>query len=269
MTGRTVEELIHAIPELLGYPDDPAFAEVVGSLADIPGQELVRAFDVLLDDPDAPVALGIVRAIGMLKLRDAEHILLRFCDEPGKWFSHSDRAAIRMAAIESTGIVGGESAVDPLLDLLRAFHDTEIEMEIVRALGRIGSQLCVLPLIDLMRERPEIALSAAGALVEVGGEEAFQGLVTSLNAGDEMVRSASIWALGKLGDERAIPSLMNFSEASDAMTRRDMVWALGQIGGFRARLALGAISQLDPDIMVRREATNAILSGSVMGRYRG
>jgi HEAT repeat protein len=268
MPKLTVEELILALPNLIGFPDDPGFHDAVESLREIPEQVLLESFTAILDDPDAKVALGIVRAIGILELKGSQEILLRLADEPGKWFSHTDRAAIRNAAVESLGFAGDESVVTPLIELIGFASDPEFEMEIVRALGRIGSESSVRPLVDLMLEKPEIALSAAGALVEIGGEEAFQGLMETLRSKNDMVRSASIWALGKMRDERGVIGLMTFSEINDPMTRRDIAWALGQIGGFHARLALGAIAQADDDLSVRREACRAIQSGAVLGMLR-
>ncbi len=262
------EELLKSIPDLLGYPDDPDFANNVNKLREIPDVVLVIAFSDQLEDPDASLALGIMRAIGILEIGDGLGLLLKFADEPGKWFSNPDRAAIRLAAVESIGIVGDESAAELLLNLAGSSFDSELEMEAVRALGRIGALSSVGPLIESMNARPEIALSAAGALMEIGGEEAFMGLLDGLLNDKEMVRSASVWALGKFGDERAIARLMTLTENSDPMIRRDIAWALGEIGGFRARLTLGAIANTDPDVMVRREASKAIMNGAVLGNYR-
>lgn len=268
MLNLSLEELVRIVPDVLGLPDDPDFPQGVESLRDVPAPLLVDAFTRILEDPDASVALGVVRAIGLLEICDIQDVLLRLADEPGKWFSHPDRSAIRCAAIESIGIVGDETAVDPLFELMNFAHDPELEMMIVRTLGQIGSKSSVRPLVNMMMQKPEIALSAAGALVEIGGEEAFEGLLESLMSKRDMVRSASIWALGKFRDERAVTALMTYSEMNDPMTRRDIAWALGQIGGFHARLALGAIAQADSDLTVRREACRFITSGAILGRYR-
>lgn len=268
MTRQILQELIKSIPDILGFPHDPGFPDAVESLRDLPVPRLIEAFGEILKDPDASVALGIVRAIGILELDGTQDLLLQLVDEPGKWFSHDDRAAIRNAAVESIGIVGDEDAVEPLLDLIGSTQESELEMEVVRAIGRIGSESAIRPLTGLMRDRAEIALSAAGVLVEIGGEEAFQCLLDALTSDSEILRSASIWALGKMRDERAVTNLMTFTEINDPMTRRDIAWALGQIGGFHARLALGAIALADHDITVRREALKAIRAGTVLGRYR-
>ena len=50
----------------------------------------------------------------------------------------------------------------------------------------------------------------------------------------------------------------------DAELRQDITWAIGQIGGMKARITLVALSQVDNDLSVRREASKQIKEGTIL-----
>ncbi len=262
------DELIKAIAEGLSFPESDDFDKAVEKLREFSPARICDTFKSFLDDPDAGLALGVARAVGMLNCCEAADLMLGLVHEPGKWFSHAERAAILFEAVQTLGIIRISEAVDPLLEMLRFSHDPELQMAVVRAIGNIGSPDSIDSLIDEMETNPPIALSAAGAIVQIGGDKAFHGLVRLLSIDNDMIRSASVWALGTLHDERAIPHLLELIRHSDSFLRRDIAWALGQIGGLKARITLGALSQADTDPGVRHEAARAIKSGAVLGKYR-
>lgn len=262
------DEFLRSVTEGLRCPEGGDFDRTLELLRSVPPGDLREAFETFLDDPPPDLALGVARAVGLLELEPAADLLITLVDEPGKWFGHSDRAAIRLEAVHSLGLLRAPAAVDSLLDIVANSHDSELQMVAVQAIGMIGSPVSVRPLIEMMRVDPPIALSAAGALAQIGGEEAFRGLVAGLTVDEDMIRSACVWALGKMGDERGVGPLTALIEVSDEFLRRDIVWAIGQIGGLRARLCLGALSQGDPELGVRREASKAILAGTVLRKYR-
>jgi len=251
--------------ETLTYPHVPGFEESVRNFSDIPSSDLKSLFEALMEDPNADLALGIAHAIGILEIKDAAGILVSLVDEPGKWFSHSERLEIKLAAVESLGIVKSERGVNVLLDTLEKSHDEQLSAEVIKSLGMIGSRKIVPRLLEAMNEHPPLALSAAGALAQIGGDQAFQGLLAGLKHEDEMIKSASVWALGELGDSRAVGALIELGSNADPFLRRDIAWSLGRIGGLAARLALGAVCQKDPDFGVRHEAAKAIKAGAVLG----
>ncbi len=266
MIEKVKEELIRDISDGLSWPDSPDFDRAIDILRELPDSQYREIFESLLNDPPAGLALGVAQAVGILECRDALDLKLALAEEPGKWFSHEERAAVRLAAVRSLGVLREPSAVGILFDLIAPGGDTELPMEVVQSIARIGSADSITPLIEKMNDNPPIALSAAGAIAEIGGEEAFTGLVDGLKHEDEYIRSASIWALGKMGDERAIDSLLTIMRECDAFLRADIAWSLGQIGGIRARQLLEALCQNDADLGVRREAAKAILQGAVLGQ---
>jgi HEAT repeat protein len=261
------KEEMGTVIEGLSSPGSPEYEEALGILRKLSESVLAALLRTLMDDPDAGLALGVARAVGMTRCRTAVDVVMALVEEPGKWFGHTDRTAIRMAAIESLGVLRNPAGVEILLDLIGSTRDAEMQLQAVRALGEIGSPDSTIPLIAHMKTTPAIALSAAGALVQIGGEEAFMGLIAGLSDDEEMVQSACVWALGKMGDQRAVGPLVKLAIRSDAFLRRDIAWALGEIGGLKSRAALGELCCRDPDIGVRREASRAIKSGAVTKRH--
>jgi HEAT repeat protein len=265
MTGTINEELRKTISEGLSWPDSADYDAAIDALRTVPEDKLPGLFEVLLDDPPAGLALGVAMAAGVLECGNTAGLMIALVEEPGKWFNHAERAAIRLEAIRSLGKLKDPSAVDVLVDFIRPGSDEELPMAAVQAIARIGSPACINPLLQKMNDYPPIALSAAGAIAEIGGNDALRGLIAGLRHEDELVRSASAWALGRMGDERAIEPLLKAIRESDEFLRTDIAWALGQIGGIRARLLLGALCQNDADFSVRREAARAIRAGAVLG----
>jgi HEAT repeat protein len=262
------DELLNSICESLGCPDEDCYIQII---EDLKSREQAIVADILIDilkDPGANLALGAVKAIGELGCASLADRLVEIVYEPGKWFSHPERESIRIAAVESLGILKASQAVGPLIDLINKSNDIELQMVALRSLGQIASPESAVPLAQAMLANPSIATSAAGVLAEIGGEDAFQGLLCGLASDSEIIVSACIWALGKMGDEQAIENLVSLADKADPFVRQDITWSIGQIGGVKARLILGALCQFDTDIGVRREAAKAIQDGAVLGKFR-
>ena len=254
------ENPIAAISDALCDIDNPESIKILENYSVSTDQSLSDIFRKLFYDSNPGLTLGIAKAIGMLKFDKCADLLIALAREPGKWFGREDRFAIQMAAIESLGILKEAKAVEALLELLHDSRDNEILLKAVYALGEIGSESAVLPLLSKMHAKPWVALSAAGALTRIGGEDAFNGLILSLKHEDEMVVSASIWALGEMGDPRAVGPLFDVGGKAEHLMRSDVVWALGRIGDPSALDALEKISMSDPDQGIRREAEKFIES---------
>jgi len=265
MSNLTLDEIGKLVIDGLGYPNSPDYEHTVQSLSAIPHSELAPAFKSLLEDPDVPLALGIARAIGILGCVDAADLLANLIDEPGKWFGHADRAAIQQAAIHSAGTLKISDSLEPLLFIIKTSRDPDTLMQAVNSIGEIGSETAVDPLLHEIKTNPPVALSAAGALVTIGGDTALQGLIDCLASTDEMVVSAAVWALGKMGDRRAVIPLVRLLGYCEPDLRQEIAWSLGQLGGVKARITLAALSQGDRDLGVRREASRAIRTGTILG----
>jgi len=235
-----VEQLITALSP--NIPED--FEEAIQQLREIDPPTLVEIFSELLADPAPDTAIAISKAIGYLNLNNAAHLLTNLVRQPGKWFSHSDRKAIRLAAIESIGAIRASQCSEILHELLKNSRDLELQLEAVKALGIIGSSRSVAPLLEAMSKNPPVALSAAGALAQIGTEEAFAGLLATLEHPEEMVLSAVVWALGEMRDERAIEPLITLAQNADDFLKDDIIWALERIGSDSAKKAAEKIKKL-------------------------
>jgi len=265
MPKLTQEEVCRYVTDAVSQSEGPDFISAVESLGGIPLPDLAAALEILLEDPEASVAFGIARAIGILNCTEASRLVARLIDEPGKWFGHAERHTIQHAAIQSAGILKKTDTLDALNCVIQTSREPEILMEAVNSIGEIGSGESVEPLLDQIRVNPTIALSAAGALVKIGGDAAFKGLLGCLASANEMVVSASVWALGKMGDPRAIEPLIRLLGFAEPDLRMDIAWSLGQIGGVKANVALAELSQSDEDSAVRKEALKAIKDGAICG----
>ena len=252
--------LLSSLADDLSSPDLSVFESALGELQRLTVAQAREVFSGLLLEPDPPLTLGVARVIGELRNPELGEILLSLLREPGKWFGCSDRLAVRSAAVESLGALRYKGSVSILLELVSTARDQELVLEAVRALSMIGDPECVGGLLQAIIVHPPLALSAAGVVAEIGGEEAFQGLLGCLGHESDMVRSASVWALGLMRDQRAIKHLSRLACDTDSMLRSDAVWAIAKIGGPSARIALSEISSLDPDPYVRKEAARAIES---------
>lgn len=261
-------QVIKDVSEGLSFPDSPDFDRALDTLRDISPENLFEIFARLLDDPTPELALGAATAAGLLGNCALTAILTGLVDEPGKWFSHEDRDAIQLAAVQSLGLLRDPAAIDSLLFIIDHPRNSEIAMQAILAVGNIGSPDSAISLLDRMFANPPIALSAAGALVQIGGEDVFMGFLKGIRHDDEIIVSASVWALGKLGDTRAIIPLTSLIRDSDPFLRRDIAWSLGQIGGVNARLILCALMRNDTDHGVRCEAAKTVKNGAVLGAER-
>jgi HEAT repeat protein len=258
MTNPESENQISSIEMLLSSDDSVDFQSAVDSLRNLQGSARIDAITKLLADPSAQLALGAARAIGELECVEAGDLLINLVQEPGEWFGHEDRRAIRIASVMSLGQLKYRPAIEPLLELLDKGHDTDLQLEIIKTLGSIGCEESIGPLVRAVRSRSWMALSAAGALAQIGGESAFQALMSFLQYEEEIPRSAAVWALGEMGDERAIVPLMVLMGVADPLLRCDIAWAIGRIGGPFALTALSEILKSEADKVVRAEAEKSV-----------
>jgi HEAT repeat protein len=257
VTPDVPSSLLSSLSDDLSSPDLSVFESALGELQRLTVAQAKEVLSGLLLEPDPPLALGVARAIGELRNPELGEMLISLLREPGKWFGRSDRLEIRHAAVQSLGALRYKGSAGILLELVSTARDQELVLEAVKALSMIGDPDCVDGLLKAMIGHPPLALSAAGVVAEIGGEEAFQGLLGCLGHESDMVRSASIWALGLMRDQRAIKHLARSAADADSMLRSDAVWAIAKIGGPAARIALSEISSSDPDPSVRKEAARA------------
>ena len=164
---------------------------------------------------------------------------------------------IRSNAVNILGEIGGERAIEPLIEAL-GDPDSDVRSSAVGALGEIGGERVIDLLLEaLSNPFSDVRSSAVNALGEIGGERVITILIEIFYDPDSDVRSNAAWALGEIGGERVIGLLLEALSDPDSDVRSSAVGALGEIGGERViDLLLEALS--NPFSDVRSSAVNAL-----------
>lgn len=113
----------------------------------------------------------------------------------------------------------------------------------------------------LSADRPELRMTAANALGDVGDGSVVPALVDALDDSDLRVRARAAHALGQIGDPRAVDPLAARLEADDEMLRRAAADALGSLATDRALAALLDLLEDDTESL-RRLAASALGNAS-------
>ncbi|HHT9133651.1 MAG TPA: HEAT repeat domain-containing protein [Candidatus Avalokitesvara rifleensis] len=196
---------------------------------------------------------------------------------------------VRVAAAQSLGELGDESAAE---SLLRALNDENVSVResAARALANFKGEDVVKSLTGLLNENTTpVAIAAAESLGQVGSAKAVEPLLELLNNKNAKVREVVAIALGKIKDPRAVPPLINSLKdpeervryAADSLgsigssegvepliellskgsprLRESAATALGQIRDERALEALVHATE-DADKRVAEQAADALLS---------
>jgi len=109
-------------------------------------------------------------------------------------------------------------------------NDIKLKTSAVLAMGR-NCDLAWLPtlLIELNSEQAEMRYEAAGALGELGADEAVPQLMDAISDKDERIREAAIKALGEIGTEPAKLALNKLMKSSEPTIRDAAESALKEI----------------------------------------
>jgi HEAT repeat protein len=139
---------------------------------------------------------------------------------------------VRAQAARSLGAVGGEKAVDALLEAFgKEGESPEVRAALAEALGQAGDPRAVDPLMAAL-EDPErqVGRGVAGALVALGGP-AVGPLTTVLKHKDPMMRLKAIWILGQIKDMRAVRPLIDTLDDPDERVVKHVGDSLVKITG--------------------------------------
>ena len=126
-------------------------------------------------------------------------------------------------------------------------------------LGIIGDQTAVEPLIAALEDPyVEVAWLAAKSLGSIGDARAVEPLLRALASKQPWLRAGAAIGLGKLRDRRAVEPLIALLADTKKQVRKHAALALGLIGDERALALLEKTSLDDPDDKVKAAAALAI-----------
>lgn len=244
-----VEPLLVALANDYDDPDvRVAIIETLGELGDPRAVEQLT--DLLMDD-FVNVCLAAAEALGSIGDPAAVPALIRALSD--------EYEAVCMAAAESLGAIGDERAVVPLISILA---DQELFWVADRALVNIGTP-AIAPLLEVFTSHTNETLrhSAARTLGHLEADQAVGALIEALEDPSEMVRWASVSALGTIKHPSAAGPLVRM------LVYQDVHWmttkALRRIGAPTIEPLVGALKhELAP---VRRSA--ALVLGSIADRW--
>jgi len=213
-----------------------------------------RAFPALMSlakDADPYARAFAVKGLGVLKNRAALPVLVPLATGPD--------VNVAVEAVRALGAIGDPAGSTPLLALVRAPKtDLALRVEAVSALGPVGGEGALDSLLDLLADAsPFVRAAALGALPRVDRE----GFVTTLSAvepdPDWRVRSALASVLGTVPSEVGLPRLRGMLADSDQRVIPAVLASLAALNAPNApTIMLEHLKAEDP--MVRAAAATAL-----------
>jgi len=170
------------------------------------GEQDVALLIELLGDPDPEVELAAVRAVGTGRVEAARtEVLVR---------ARVAQGALRAAALEATGELGGENALDVLL-IGVSEPDLAIALGAARGLAALADPSTAALFVTLLArsgDDPLVAPARSGLLAL--GERAWPDLLRAVNTPGSRARREAALLLSMQGVPQAAPALMRALDAA-------------------------------------------------------
>ena len=160
----------------------------VSVLGEIAGEDAVLHLTATLGNDDPRVRKETVSALAKVGGDDASMLLLGMLDDP--------EAEVRAGTCRALGVLKVQKAVKPLLRILEADSNIDVQVETLQALGQIGDPGAV-PLVAkkaaggvILRRPQEVRIAAFRGLAGIGTPHAKDVLRKAVNDRDPRVRTA-------------------------------------------------------------------------------
>ncbi len=225
-----------------------------------------------LTDRHAEARLEAVTGLGARGAQLPDDVALNVADALAQCLNDASEA-VRVAAAEALGNVGGDHAVDhllaalpqadagqrdaickrlaelgldalqPALDVLLAHDDPKTRIGVTWTLGKTGDPRAV-PLLAVMLEEPDapVRASAAGALGKIPCPESAAALARALADPNPFVRAAAVNGLGRSGLPAMVVEVRHALDDPNDFVRRRAALAVGLLGGEAGASALLALA---------------------------
>lgn len=205
-----------------------------------------------------------VRLIGDLRQGNGALAVARLVDDPDE--------PLRLVAAMTAAQIGDSRAAGPLVRASRDSEPTVREIAIW-ALGGVGGDAAVDRLVEVLTEGQswrEQALAAI-ALGRVGGKKPTRALVDyygqlGANRYADYIAVALVWALGRTGDSSTVQVLGDALEKGSARVATVAAWSLASVGGQDALMKLLEVNWTGSKIARRRAERGLALLGPLASR---
>lgn len=243
---RAVQPLVAALRDSTGAVCASA-ATALGQLGDV--QTVTPLISVLLTRDEPTARRSAAEALGKMDDRRAvEPLIVALKDQ---------ERDVRRSVATALGQLRDERAIGPLIEICR---DRYVQGSSVKALAQIGRPAVQPLIVALKNGERDVRASAAIALGQIGGIQAFEALLVSLRDDDLVVCASVAVALGQVGNAQAVPALaITLREDRGRMARAGAAMSLGRLGGAQAIKALtSTLQDKDEDEAVWRMAIGAL-----------
>ncbi len=223
MKAAGIRKAAVAVPKLGAALHDPDLSVVLSAImaiAEFRTPLLVDDLLALLGKVDESVDFAVVKAVGMMRAKEAEEILVEHLR------SGSPSHRIEYALLESLGRIGATSASEMIRSRYLLSGDPDLRRLAVETLGNLGDA------------------------------DSIHAVACALKDGHWSVRVAALQILGRLGGAREIPLLLEAVGDDDIMVRKHAILALGEI---RSVSTIPILVQQLADMEMSRHAFTSLL----------
>lgn len=217
-------ERVHAVERLMKDGEPAIRAAAISAFCAIGRERAIRAASPFLSDPDAGVRAAAVTAL--IKHGGLDGILT--AAESLKHFIASADPSERLQAARVLGEIRVQSFFQPVLELLQD-EDRHVRLAAVEAAGEMKSRELVPTLVYKLAD-PTCSQAAVRALVAYGGGiERTLFKVLANRKEDIAVRRAVPRVLGRIGGPEALQRLLQSLETPDHQFRMNVAWAAARV----------------------------------------
>ncbi len=158
-------------------------------------------------------------------------------------------------------LIGDPRAIPPLIDVVKASHDTALQWNAIQGLGYLKARQAIQPIADVFyaTNQADLRLVCAQAIAQAGGAEAYGVLVHAIEHGDFDLQHSAILAMGEFTPiaEFDLTPLLAMLQENNSYLRSASAVALGNLGDSRASAAL-TMALNDPDPTVEQYVIDAL-----------
>ncbi len=168
---------------------------------------------------------------------------------------------VRQAAAYALGSLKYPGAVKKLIKLLAKDEVPEIRLTAAIALGQIGDRKAANPLLKALKdENSNVRSAAEEALHQIGGGPVDRNVVEALEDDNPKVRLEAVRQLGKGGDPSVVPSLVNMLADDEYGVRQN---AIRELSNFPDEASTRPILEaLKDDNFLKRQGAASVLAST-------